>query len=74
MLPDGTPTRAPVELQLGWLMERWGIEVLGPEPDFKLIIKADRALAVHRAFKKAIKDRTEADWKIISDALKVIEG
>ena len=73
-LPDGTPVSAPAELQIGFLMGRWGVQIMGPEPDLKAIIKADRALAIHRAFARDIKDRSPSDWQIITDTLKIIEG
>ena len=72
-LDDGTDVVAPIELQLGFLVNRWGIEVLG-DLDFKEIIKIDYAMLVFNAFKRDAKDRTPEDWKIVKDALSVIEG
>lgn len=71
-LDDGTPVSPPIELQLGWLMNRWGVEVLGQDADFKQIIKSDRALAVHRALDRDQKHRTDDDWQIISDVMRII--
>jgi len=71
-LDDGTPVSPPIELQLGWLMNRWGVEVLGPDADFKQIIISDRALMVYLALDKDQKYRTDDDWQIISDVMRII--
>ena len=73
-LPDDTPVTTPVDLQVGFLMDRWGIEVLGPDPDLKQIIKSDRALAIYRAFNTDMKNRTENDWAMIRDTIAILEG
>jgi len=62
-----------MELQLAWMIERWGPGVLGPQPDFKLLARCAKALDVYGAFKKDQKDRTGEDWKIIKDTLKIVE-
>jgi hypothetical protein len=73
-LPDGSPLQTPTVLQLAWLCDRWGIGLMGPEPDFRMVVQMDRALGIYRAFKKDIKDRQPEDWTIIKDVLKVVEG
>ena len=72
-LATGERVSAPFELQLAWVSQTWGIQVLGANPDFKLVGKMHRALAVHRAFEKEIKDRTPNDWQTIRDTLAVLE-
>jgi len=62
-----------MELQLAWLVERWGVGVLGPEPDFALACRMARAFDIHQAFAKDIDKRTEQDWKIVRDVLAVEE-
>jgi len=64
----------PDELLLGFQLDRWGMAILGPEPDFKLIAKAGYATNLYYAFRKHIRERTPEDWEIISGAMKVIEG
>lgn len=60
-------------------MERWGIAILGTEPDFMQIIKSTRALGIFNAFDKAsdakrMKDMSPDEWKTITDTLRVVEG
>jgi hypothetical protein len=73
-LPDGTPVQVPIELQTAWLIDRWGVGLMGPEPDFRMVVRASKALAVHRAFERDIKDRSDDDWATIRDALAKIQG
>lgn len=72
-MDDGTPVVAPLELQLGWLANRWGIEVLN-DLGFQDIIKIDQAVLIYNAFKREAKDRTDDDWKMIKSTLSVLEG
>jgi len=60
-------------------MERWGINILGAEPDFMQIIRSTRALGIFNAFHKAsdvkrMNDMTQDEWKTITDTLRVVEG
>jgi hypothetical protein len=56
------------------MLERWGVNLLGPEPNFRTLVRVSKALNVYHVFKKEIKDRTDDDWRIISDTLRVVEG
>jgi hypothetical protein len=62
-----------MELQLAWMVERWGLGVLGPEPPFALVCRMEQALDVHRAFAKDQDKRTEQDWETIKSVLRVVE-
>jgi hypothetical protein len=61
----------PLELQLGWLIERWGAGTF--DLDFKLLMRAERALDVFHLFRKEMKDRTEEDWTAVKKVLAEIE-
>ena len=73
-LPDGTKVVAPFELQLGWLVRRYGLGVLGTVPDFKLLGRIDRALAVEYVFEKDPTKREAEDWDLIKAVLAKVEG
>ena len=72
-LADGTRVIAPLELQLGWLLERWGIGVLGIAPDLKMILKATKALNVSQVFGKDHRQYTPQDWKLVAHVMKLLQ-
>lgn len=72
MLADGTKVVPPLELQIGWMLERWGVGVLGPTPDWILVNRATRALSIYHIFQKAgdaqgMKRMTADEWKTVGD-------
>ncbi len=71
---EGADEPAPIELQIGWLIERHGIGVLGDEMDIKLVMRADKLVSIHRIFSKlttaGIKHMTPAEFMFIRDAMK----
>jgi hypothetical protein len=65
-------------LSLAWLTERRGLEALGDEVDFKLVVKMLKASDVHRVFYKqaeedGLKRMTPEDWTLITETLAIIE-
>lgn len=73
-LESGEEVQSPIELQMGFLLNRWGIEILGPEPDYKLIARASHAQSVYSVFRKDHRHRSPEDWEIVRSALRIIEG
>ena len=72
-LADGSKVVAPMELQLGWLLERWGIGVLGVEPDIKMILKATQGLNVYAVFGKDHRQYTRDDWRVVKHVMELLE-
>ena len=69
---EGRTESHPIELQIGWLIERYGIDVLGPEPDFMQIVKATRAAQIYSAFerlghKDGHKLLSKGEWRLVRD-------
>lgn len=71
--------RTPWLLSLAWMTERWGVEALGADVDFKLAVKMLKAQDVYRVFEKqsekdGLARMTPEDWALIQETLSVIEG
>jgi hypothetical protein len=58
-------------------MDRYGIAILGQEPDIKLILRAAKLASVHRVFSKlaavGVKNMAPADFIFIRDTMKEME-
>jgi hypothetical protein len=60
------------------LTERRGLEALGADVDFKLIVKMLKASDVYRVFYKqaeedGLKRMTPEDWSLVTETLAIIE-
>lgn len=69
----GERVSTPLDLQTGWLMERWGIAILGPEPDFKIVSRASKALSVYHAFKTDHEQRSPEMWDVVKATMQSLE-
>ena len=71
---EGADEPAPIELQIGWLVEKYGIGILGDEMDIKLVMRANKLVSIHRVFSKlstaGIKHMTPAEFMFIRDAMR----
>jgi len=69
---EGRTEGQPIELQIGWLLERYGLGVLGPKPDFMLMVRATRAAQIYSAFerlghKDGHKLLSKGEWRLVRD-------
>jgi hypothetical protein len=60
------------------MTERRGLEALGAEVDFKLVVKMLKAYDVHRVFQKqaetdGLQRMTPEDWALVTETLAAIE-
>ena len=73
-LPGGkTKVVAPWNLEMGWMMRRWGVSILGPHPNFFQVVRASRALDIFDAFHVDFQQRTPAQIKVVTSVLAEIE-
>lgn len=68
----GTNPSPPVELQVGWLLDRYGVALMGDTLDVKLVIRATKLVSIHRVFAKLCmpggqKHLTQDEWKMIDE-------
>lgn len=64
---------------MGWMIERHGVAILGPSPDIKLVLMADKLMHVWRIFSKlgepnGIKRMTQQEWIVVRDTTKALEN
>ena len=57
---EGADEPAPIELQVGWLLDRYGLALLGEKPDMKLVMRASKLVSIHRVFSKLATGGTKA--------------
>ncbi len=53
-IAEGSGDTAPLELQVGWLINRHGLAVLGEQWSFTLLMRATKLADVHRIWSKMI--------------------
>jgi len=71
---EGVDEPAPIELQIGWMVDQYGVGLLGPAPDVKLIMRASKLASIHRVFSKlgtaGTKRMSPGEFAFIRDAMK----
>lgn len=77
-LPNGELVATPIDLQIGWMIQRWGLQVLGDKPDIKQIIRSGKALDIYDLFRKsgdanAMARFTPGEWKTWRNMMELAE-
>jgi len=71
---EGVDEPAPIELQLGWMVDRYGVGLLGPAPDVKLIMRASKLSSIHKTFSRlatvGTKGMSPGEFAFIRDTMK----
>ena len=74
---EGANESAPIELQVGWLLEKYGVGLLGREPDVMLIMRANKLASIYRVFAKladgGTKSMSSSEFAFIRDVMQEME-
>jgi hypothetical protein len=67
---DDTEVFSPMELQIGFMIQQYGLEILDDKSDFGLITRAGKLCEIHRVFTKEMqkdgqKNLSRSEWELI---------
>jgi len=74
---EGADEAAPIELQVGWLLEKHGMGILGKTPDVMLIMRANKLTSIYRVFAKlttgGTRGMSSSEFAFIRDVMREME-